>query len=250
MILVSVSAGYFGRSALGGAQRVTEIQASSTTETRSLTTTTTVSTTTTASTTKTILTSTVISSFHDAGLWAHSTSIVNPSTALELSLSLNVTSVSAGHTLGIVVREYNTLAEDNNLTFPNSWPLPGVVLGACGSQGLPLGVAVYQGYLTSGNISSAEALQTWPPGAVSCPAFIEPGSAYEFNSVSDWAAVYGFCTPGPCFSGHMTSAAWVSGSWGTQTHHTSFNILAPGVYTVAAEDGWGDSVLLYFAVNG
>ena len=181
---------------------------------------------------------------------SNSVASINPSNGLKLELSMNATKIQAGQGLNVSISEYNTQAEANNVTASNGWPIADLSDGPCGTLNYPIGFAVFQGYYTGSNISSAKSLQLYAPGVYFCPMILTGIKSYGFGAHSSTAVVYGSCTPGPCFASEISTGAVVSEYWAMDglTGTTSHNLSA-GVYTVAAGDEWGEMALLYFIVS-
>lgn len=169
---------------------------------------------------------------------------------LLLSLSLNATTFQPGQEILVVIDEQNTLATVNNVSTSNSWPLKGLSLGPCGTLNYPIGVAIFQGYYTSSNVSSATPLQLYKPGTYHCPMILSEINAYAFQPSSDIASAYGSCDPNPCLTDfEISSEITVTGYWlnGQEAAPSNFT---PGVYTVVAGDEWGALAVLHFVVQG
>lgn len=169
---------------------------------------------------------------------------------LSLSLSLNSTTFQPGQEVSVVIDEQNTLATVNNVSTSNSWPLRGLSLGPCGTTNYPFGVAIFQGYYTSSNVSSATPLQLYnPSGIYFCPAILSGINAYAFQPLSDSASVIGSCEPNPCFTDFkISSEITVTGYWSNGQEPILGNF-TPGVYTVVGGDEWGALAVLHFVVQ-
>ena len=128
-----------------------------------------------------------------------SASSTNSATGLMLGLSLNATTIRSGQTVNFSASEYNTLDVTNNVTASNSWPLNGLSLGVCGTVNQPFGMAVFKGYYSKSNISSAERLLPYQPYRLtSCPMILSEISQYSFYAHSSKAQIWGSCNPEPC----------------------------------------------------
>jgi hypothetical protein len=107
---------------------------------------------------------------------------------------VNSTSFEPGQGIAVTVDERNTLAEVNNIPAADDWPLQGLSLGPCGTLNYPNGVAIFEGYYTSANISTAIPLKLYDPDALyHCPGILAVITAYEFQPSSDIASIYGSC---------------------------------------------------------
>lgn len=177
----------------------------------------------------------------------------DPSNALQLRLSINATTMGSGQTMNISVSEYNPQTHPNNVTGSTDWPIQELSTGPCGPINNPMGVAVFEGYYTSANVSSATPLTMYAPGIYACPAEMLV-KAYLFNPTSSLAALYGSCSPEPCFQIVTSASLAFSGYWtGTAapgaTGGGDFHSFPRGVYTIAAGDEWGELEFLYFVVS-
>ncbi len=168
---------------------------------------------------------------------------------LSLSLSLNSTTLQPGQEISVLIDEQNTLTTVNNVSASNGWPLKGLSLGPCGTVNYPIGVAIFQGYYTSSNVSSATPLQLYKPGIYHCPMILSYISGYVFQPSSDIAGVLSDSDPTPQLTNKMTSEITVTGYWLNGQEATLSNF-TPGVYTVVGEDEWGALAVLHFVVQG
>jgi hypothetical protein len=168
---------------------------------------------------------------------------------LSLSLSLNSTTLQPGQEISVLIDEQNTLTTVNNVSASNGWPLKGLSLGPCGTVNYPIGVAIFQGYYTSSNVSSATPLQLYKPGIYYCPMILSYISGYVFQPSSDIAGVLSDSDPTPQLTNKMTSEITVTGYWLNGQEATLSNF-TPGVYTVVGEDEWGALAVLHFVVQG
>jgi hypothetical protein len=168
---------------------------------------------------------------------------------LMLSLSINSTSLQPGQEITVIIDEQNTLSKINNVPAAKKWPLKGLILGPCGTLNYPVGVAIFEGYYISANISTATPLNLYNPNALyHCPDMLTAITAYEFQPLSDVASIYGSCDPNPCITDvKINSEVAAKGYW-TGSPQTEFSIFNPGVYTVVGADEWCALAILYFVV--
>ena len=176
---------------------------------------------------------------------------VNSSMGLGLSLQL---SGFPNGTLKITATESNTMNAFNNVSAAQDWPYSQGVLqsysSAYGSSSnilLPMGVAIFSGYLDAGDYASAQPLTLCNDAiqGTSCTASGPTPTSYGYSPASDYAAVYA-----PQFVGNyatqletLTSGSWTGGS--TSPQFTAFPL---GNYTVIAGDEWGQLLILHFGV--
>jgi hypothetical protein len=168
---------------------------------------------------------------------------------LSLSLLLNSTTFQPGQEISVVIDEQNTLATVNNVSASNGWPLRGLILGPCGTVNYPIGVAIFQGYYTPSDLSSATPLQLYQPGIYNCPMILAGINTYAFQPLSDSASVIGSCEPNPCLTDKMNSEITVTGYWINGQEATLSNFTS-GLYTVVGGDEWGALAVLHFVVQG
>lgn len=162
---------------------------------------------------------------------------------LELELSMNGTRFSAGQNISVNVSEFNALDQSNNVSGSGDWFVP-VALGSCTNlNDLPVGIALYRGHYSAGNVSSGTQIQVFP--VTVCPMIVRYISGYEFQANSDVATIL----PGSAQVAVMASVDIVNGtSNGAGIGQAS--PLNPGQYTVVAADEWGAVTFLYFQVEG
>lgn len=210
------------------------------------------STSTPATTTASTTTSTTISQSNPASMTRAQTT--NSTLGLKLQLSINSTTYYIGEYISVNITESNTLATSNNVSASSHWPVAGLSIGQCGTVGSPVGVAVFQGYYTTSNVSSVEHLQIFEPGTYFCPGSSQNIVSYRFQPSSDSALV---CSEYPSSCQNLPNASYeisASGYWFKASSNNSsqsvFTYFGPGTYTVVGGDEWGDVVILHFAVTG
>lgn len=274
-ILVGAGAGYFA--GVSNRTTVTSVSTSSitgptTTATRTLTQTTTsletIRTITTSTLTTTILTTTaknIVGAENQCGF--ASTCSVSNSGGLELSLSVNSTSIRPNGTIGLNVVESNPLPVTVKISASSSFPIPGL-WWLCGPGSFPHGIAIFRGYYTLSNVTTAQPLDFWAP--ISCAAdyqfngtrnivgILQNVTSYSFMPENFKASFTGYYIPsgapsatlGSFVSTSMMAEAAVSATNSNRVPHLMNSLLstAPGVYTLVAGDEWGDLVLLHFRV--
>ena len=168
---------------------------------------------------------------------------------LSLSLSTDATTYQPGQQVTIVIDETNTQLKTNNVPASDKWPLTGLSVSSCGTLNFPFGMAVYQGYYTSGNISSGTPLKLYDPLApYSCPAILAAINAYAFQSSSDIAAIFQISNTNPVSSENMNAEVQTTGYW-VGTSSAALTNFVPGVYTVVGGDEWGALVVVHFTVS-
>jgi hypothetical protein len=168
---------------------------------------------------------------------------------LKLSLSLDSTIYQPGQQVTIVIDETNTLSKTNNVSTSNKWPLNGLSVSPCGTLNYPFGVAIFSGYYTSGDISSATPLKLYDPVAMhSCPMILSGIKTYAFQPTSDVAAIFQISDTNPVLTEDMNAEVQAMGYW-MGTSIVSLTGFATGVYTVVGGDEWGALVVLHFTVS-
>jgi hypothetical protein len=172
----------------------------------------------------------------------HSVAVDTPQgLRLGLQISLNSTNV-----LSVSANETNLVNNVENVTTANNWPYPDTGTLPCGNYDqFPIQYAVLQGYYDLSNYTSSTALTLYNTGVVVlCPTMSAPLHSLFFAPLSDDVSFY---SPNNQ-DGFVVSANYspVSGYWtGSQTT-AWFHLFPQGVYTVLAEDEWGNVVLLHF----
>jgi hypothetical protein len=165
---------------------------------------------------------------------------------LQLSISVNSSSVAPGGTVAISIGISNPSAKSINVSSANDWLpytqhfLPPNLL--CPTYTEPIGIGIFEGHVNAANLSLATPFELYVangsrPIVTSCPAILPPPSAYVY---------------GPGQGANVTYD--LRGYWVVDTDATSYvppvlHLLQPGAYTVAAETEWGDAVLVYFQVT-
>ena len=168
---------------------------------------------------------------------------------LSLSLSLGSTSYNSVQQVTIVIDETNTLSKTNSVSASDKWSLSGLTVSPCGTLNYTFGLAVYQGYYTSGDISSATPLRIFNSTATyGCPMILSDINRYIFQPSSDVAAIFQTSGTNPVVTENMNAEVQINGYWmaGQNLNEDNF---APGVYTVVAGDEWGALVVLHFTVT-
>jgi hypothetical protein len=183
------------------------------------------------------------------------TSTVKSSNGLSLTLSLDSITYQPGQEITMFVDERNTSSKMNHVPSSSHWPLNGLELGPsypCGilSSYYPFGVAIFQGYYTSSNLSKAIPLNLNEPNVImhGCILKIGHNFAYDFKPLSD-IEVLGY---GNAISDLnnivLKDEIDLKGSW-TNDSISEFKRFEPGIYTVVAGDEWGALVVLHFTVT-
>jgi hypothetical protein len=96
--------------------------------------------------------------------WATSTA----GNGIMMNATIAPISVEPGQKVYLNTEAFNTLSTPNNVSAKNDWALPSLA-GPC--PGGLFSQALYQGYYTSANISSATPVSWNGPGGTSCPYF-------------------------------------------------------------------------------
>jgi hypothetical protein len=167
---------------------------------------------------------------------------------LQLHLSVNGTSIPEGEEVLISVWMYNPSSQDLQVSAAGQWQYEGFGTGPCGPSNLPMGILVFSGNLSIGDLQSAEPLELYegPPVAYHCP--VEYAIAgFVFHPLGDNATYLEVCGPSLSCQGSeasMTAVMVFSGYY----VGGSFKSFDPGVYTVVGGDEWGGIVLLHFVV--
>lgn len=177
------------------------------------------------------------------------------SNANSLELNLGIRS-NGGANITISAEESNLLSSENNVTAASNWSYPNsdLLCGANESGGnfeasvyFPMEISVLDGNYEAGNYTSATALTLQNTGdEYACGGVVQAVQYYVFAPNSDNASFYFGSAKEGGYSAleELTTDGYLTGSGLT----SEFRPFQPGTYTVLAEDGWGDVVLLHFAV--
>jgi hypothetical protein len=161
---------------------------------------------------------------------------------LNLTLSLNASSIRAGHYMGFTYTLFNTWSRQNNVSSANDWAVPNLVNGPCGPTNSPIAVAVVAGNYALSNISEAPKIEY----GMMCTTVTGGNAYYDFQPLSDEISI-GKCQtipPHPCGM-LMASTGTIIGYWsgGQILSFTS------GAYTVVVADEWGQVAVSSFTVE-
>ena len=205
---------------------------------------TTVSTTTTTRVTTVALNE--VGPFNQCG-FATSCLAVNPM-GLVLSLSVDTTSVMSNGSLTLYVSEFNPTAYSINLSSSDDWYVPSLPsIWVCYDGSPPYGIAVFRGYYTLQNVSSAVDVIH----LVVFPACIYSGTAtaFSFPPQSTFLPL-GTTGIGPLSRPLQSPLQIYAIDGGTVRGTVVYSLWSSksGVYTIAAGDEWGDLTLLHFSV--
>jgi hypothetical protein len=198
---------------------------------------------TTASTTPSTLPLTTV----NTGVYS---AVSESANGLRLYLSLDGTAYKAGQQVLITLDEQNTLTTVNNIPAAHNWPVKGLAIGHCGTINYPFGFAIFKGYFSADDASTATPLNLYNPNeAYHCPMILSEITAYNFKPSGDIADILGSCTPDKCISDMVTKTGVpITGYWTTGSLINSSNF-DPGIYTVVGGDEWGNIVILHFTVT-
>ena len=173
---------------------------------------------------------------------------------LSLNLSLDAKTYYLGQKVQISLDEKNTQSKTNSIPAAENWPLNGLIitLSLCQSEDYPFGIAVYQGDLSSSELSNAVPVHLYNMnGLFSCVTpFVHPTS-YSFKPGSDIADLTpknGDITVSSYIKDRQISAeVGLKGYW-TDGDSSRFRYFEPGIYTMAGGDEWGNVVVIHFTV--
>jgi hypothetical protein len=166
-----------------------------------------------------------------------------PGLKLNLQISTNATDA-----LSISTNETNLLNRMNNVTTADNWPYPNTGSEPCGNfDQFPIEYAVLQGHYDASNYTSASALTVYDPANIYfCPTMTAPLTYLLFAPLGDNASR--FYSSGQEGNFLVSASYSVTGFWTGSGNAASFHQFSPGIYTVLAEDEWGNVVLLLFTV--
>ena len=169
------------------------------------------------------------------------TSTSASSSVLNLSLSLNATSIQPGHGIAYAADLLNTLGNVVNVPAATDWQFPALVKPFCGQPIRPMSVGVIQGSYGSENLSQAPGPE-YP--IMYCTVQDEGGKNYAFQPHSDVAFTTGCYPPRSNCNITASSNGLFTGNW----QGGMVPVFTPGRYTVVAEDEWGHLSLAHFDV--
>jgi len=194
-----------------------------------------------------------------AGSVVNVSSHSNPSVGLRLELRVNSTSIKPGSGIAIGMSENNLRSSPNNVSTSANWRFwwnP----GPCPNLDSPMSFAILRGYYANDNVSTGKPLELYP--SISGPNYgCGPGLAritsFIFDPSSNNAAVWGSCSPNPCFKSQVSFLDEFNGSWTVEAppHPTysgaleTFSPFSEGTYTVVGSDEWSNLVVLHFTVS-
>jgi hypothetical protein len=151
-------------------------------------------------------------------------------------VNLNLSTNSNGWVI-VTAYEFNTLDRVNNISYGTGlnssffqWAKPN-----CDAGGI-VGYEIFQGNYGLSNFTSGTALWLQPHDFTpSCGLTTSTDNPdyYSFEPLSNASVISGT---------HL-------GSWTDPSDDSTYHPFAPGTYTVVAGDGWGDFVILHFAVR-
>jgi hypothetical protein len=178
----------------------------------------------------------------------HSTAYTasNPNLGIRLTISINASTIHIGGTINYSASVFNTRPSENDVSSENNWAIPRLISTACGTSPTdsPIAYAILPGYYVSDNISKAPSVNN----GMMCTTVLGGVTTYSFQPSSDIASVIGNCNPNPCFTKPVST-------WRPFSQYSSgegpepFVNFTSGVYTVVAEDEWGDIALASFTVT-
>jgi len=189
----------------------------------------------------------------------------NDPDGLQLRLNISGDVIPQGDNISIEISEFNTLPAWND---PPTTTYQTLSTSPCRGL-LPLGVGIFQGDYSSGNISSAQPLGLFYPGIYNCPGFSAGGASYVFAPQSDNMSVspaqpttlthtvtsdgktsvqYIVTTPvntRPAAASLQFSGYWTGSDISSNATFHTFDL---GSYTVEGVDWWGHVVFAHFQV--
>jgi len=188
----------------------------------------------------------------DPSTFTKSASETSSATGMEITAELNATVIRAGQGLSLTATAFNTLLEENNLSF-TGFPLQGMVGIEAPIIYTTLGLSVYSGYYTLENVTSAPAMSLPPlieTGPQSIPLYIifAPTSNNATLYVSEGVVVgqYSMVEYNYSYSGTGVLTGSCSGQ-----NCRIYQPLKAGIYTIAVGAEWdrGEFVLLHFLIK-
>jgi hypothetical protein len=177
------------------------------------------------------------------------TSSLNPSSELGLNLTLNIepTLVQQGDYVSISASVTNILGTTNVLSAPPTWLGGG---GGC----LVNSYSVYQGNYDASNLTNAIELDLSPAVQTGIPQYPAVPETYAFAPRSDLMTLV-YPSSAPAYLQNSNASATcigqISGYWISTppppTNRT-FVLFPTGIYTIVADDAWGQQAIMSFQV--
>lgn len=180
-------------------------------------------------------------------------SVESPS-GLVLTISIRTTSVMPNASLWFEIDEFNPTTHYINLSYSAGWILPSLrALWPCYHGAPPFGMAVFRGYYTLQNVTSATDVMR-PNSVPHCPALLAYATGF---SISPWSnQIQILYSDGSNYTMSSYSDSLYTINYGTTSTPDmpdinggySLGSSQPAVYTIAAGDEWGALLLFHFAV--
>ena len=168
---------------------------------------------------------------------------------LVLTVSPNTFSIVSGETIYFDIIVNNTLSDQNAVPSEAVWPLTSFESSCPGGF---VGDALYKGYLTSANVSTANQFPQLEPGGISCPP--QPNFGYYMFEANGDLLVETNNTASS-FSSYPKQAIVAASVELTfngyyDQNSSEFTYFKPGTYTLAFGDIWSsDIILVHFQVS-
>jgi hypothetical protein len=157
--------------------------------------------------------------------------------------------ISTAGLLVINADEYNTLNLVNNISTANDWQYSPTSLthNPCGATGA-VGVAIFSGYYTLSNFTSAKALPLYNTTQGFSCTVSAPNGYYMFNPQSSDAVIV--VSHSYVINPSLTTFQYeTKGYWSSSSNNPTFKNFPQGNYTALAADEWGKVALVHFTVS-
>jgi hypothetical protein len=193
-------------------------------------------------------------SFYGAGNGGSTWGIATQADGLELFMNITPVITNANVTeleyLLVNISIFNPMPYNVTVAAAQDWPVNGLALGPCGTGNYPMGIAVYRGYYTASNISSAGTpLELYEPGVYACPMILLLIRNYTFPAYGavgqNWTYNNGTINTGTYSLSYFMN---ITGYYGKTSilSGNSFSYFLTGPYTVVGASEWGQMVILHF----
>lgn len=189
--------------------------------------------------------SSTVSTFTNLVSSATTYAVSNPTLGIRLVMSLNTSAIDSGGAINYTAAVYNTRQSVNNVSSASNWAVGDLISTATGPTDSPIAFAVVQGHYVASNITSAPSIDY----GICCTTVMGGITTYSFKADSDIASVYGAGYCNPCFTKPVSTWRLLDEYFvgvGAGAHAVGFTA---GIYTVVAEDEWGDIALASFTVT-
>jgi hypothetical protein len=174
------------------------------------------------------------------------------SQGLRLELAVNATVLKPADVVAVTLSEAeNGSSPEIEMPSARAWGVQGLSLGGCPpATPLPFGIAIFRGYFTQANVSSASRIPIFY--VLACPTTTQTtttAASYSFPQGTVMSSITDVHVNNSTLIPTTTGQCSSNGTPATcLTPVASLESTAPGVYTLVGGDEWGNLVFLHFTV--